>query len=180
MPCHAHYVTFIPFCVLCNIFIQYCTRCLAFIPQCVCCTLLLVQNLDSICYFFSMLCVLCYFHSTLCTVCHFCSTMCVCVCVVKYISFHIVCGQHSFCSMLCVLCTTFIPWNKKVPHSTNLHSILCAVCAFTPCSTSCVLFLFNATCARHYIIVFHGMCTTCYFSSMLGLPCIIFIPCYVY
>jgi len=103
-----------------------------------------------------------------------------CVRVVKHISFHIVCGQHSFCSKLCVLCTTFIPWNKKVPHSTNLHSILCAACAFTPYSMSCVLFLFHATCAMHYIIVLHGMFTTRCFSSILGLSCIIFIPCYVY
>jgi len=158
-------------------------------------------------YFHSTLYIVSCFHSTMCVVhyfysriwilyatffpcCVFCVTfiphcvLCVtfvpqCVCVVKYFSFHIVCGQHSFCSMHCVICTTFIPWNKKVPHSTNLHSILCAVCAFTPCSMSCVLFLFHATCAMRYIIVLHGMCTTCYFSSKLGLPCIIFIPCYV-
>jgi len=67
----------------------------------------------------------------------------------------------------------------KVPQSTNLHSILCAVCARYFCSmlyAQCVLFLFHATCAMRYITVLHGMSTTCYFSSMLGLPCIIFYP----
>jgi len=92
-------------------------------------------------------------------------------------------------STLCVVSILFVPCSVcyvlplphgiKVPHSTNLHSILCAVCAFTPYSMPCVLFLLHATCVMHYIIVLHGMCTICYFSCMLGLPCIIFIPCYV-
>jgi putative effector of murein hydrolase LrgA (UPF0299 family) len=107
MPCHAHYVTCIPFCVLCDIFIQHCARCLTFIPQCV----------GVVHYFYSMLWIL---RATFFPCCVFCVTfiphcvLCVTfvpqyVCIVKYFSFRIVCGQHSFCSMLCVLCGTFIP-----------------------------------------------------------------------
>jgi hypothetical protein len=125
MPCHTHYVTFIPFCVLCDIFIQHCACYLTMIPKCV---LYIIFIPGSGFY------VLLSFHTTRC---------------VTFVPQHVL--RNTFLSALCVVSILFVPCSVcyvvpvfqglKVTHRTNIHTILCAMCATsTPYYMSRVLF----------------------------------------
>jgi hypothetical protein len=87
----------------------------------------------------------CVFGVTFIPHCALCVTFvpqCVC-CEILFIPH---CVWSAFFFVPCCVCYV-VPLSHgiKVPHSTNLHSTLCAVCAtFAPCSMSCVLFLFHA------------------------------------
>jgi len=145
-------------CTLCYLYSILCVN-VIFSRNIVHGVLLSFHNVCTVHYFYSTIRILCATFSFPC--CLFCVTfiphcaLCVtfvpqCVCVVKYFSFHILCGQHSFCSMLCVLCATFTPWNKR----THI------VPTFIPFCVQCVLSL-------------HALCRVCYFYSMLHVLCII-------